>query len=164
MSINFPDIDWEFLRAIYGWAAVQYQTWARGQILIHANRPQTIVLNIDNALEFWIDNEHYFGGDVYAYRRAPLVLQLGPGPHKVEIRLVRDVRAMGGFGIPSAEIKLKAQVSDGGLAILEEKLLLPEIVNSRLASSLASVPLRNEAQEWIDVLSIDSSDVGILIV
>ena len=163
LHVHFPGTDWEFLRDVYGWAAVQYQAWTRGQISIHATGPQTVLLYIDSVLEFWIDDEPYFGGDFYAYRRAPLVLQLEPGSHKVEIRLIRDLRAMGGNGIPSIETKLMLQVSSGGLAILEEKLLLPEIINNRLASNLAALPLRNETQHWIDVLSIESLDVGTFI-
>ena len=160
LSIAFPDIDWSFLRSIYGWAAFQYQGWARSQLKIAADKAQIIVLYTDNILEFWIDNVLHFGGDFYAYRRSPLVIQLDPGSHNLDLRIVREIRSMGGVGNPRVEVELKAQISNGGITISEEKLLLPEIVDGKLASHLASLPIRNEDQSWIKVLSIESLNVG----
>ena len=161
LNVAFPDVDWPFLQSIYGWAALQYQGWARGQLNITAENAQTIVLHTDNILEFWIDEVPYFGGDFYAYRRSPLVIQLDPGRHKFDLRIVRDLRAMGGDAKPEVGVKLRAQISQGGIAILEEKLLLPEIVEGKLASHFASLPIRNEYCSWVEVLKIESLDVGL---
>lgn len=38
---------------------------------------------MDHVIEFWIDDQSYFGGDLYAFRKAPLVLDLSPGEHKI---------------------------------------------------------------------------------
>ena len=161
LTVGFPNIDWVFLQSIYGWASLQYQAWARGCIVIDAEISQSVVLFTDNILEYWIDGTPYFGGDFYSYHRAPLVLRLDPGVHRIDLRLLRDVRAMGGIGEPEVQVKLKAQLSSGGLGVIEEKLLLPDVVDGKLASHLASVPIRNEDQEWIDVLDIESLNVCI---
>ncbi|KAL8838025.1 MAG: hypothetical protein Q9170_002306 [Blastenia crenularia] len=160
LLVRFPDVDWESLKAVYGWAALQYQAWARGTMVVHGEGKRTVVLYTDQVLEFWVDDEHYFGGDLYAYRKAPLILHLEPGEHRIDIRIVRDVRAMGGVGEPTADVVLEAEVSEGGLEAVEESLLLPDLVEGRLASSLGSINLRNEDNDWIDVLSIQSMNAS----
>lgn len=160
LTVDFPNIDWGYLRPIDGWASLQYQAWARGRLVIIGDSSQTIVMYTDNVLEFWVDDQPYFGGDFYAFRRAPLVLHLDPGSHKVDVRLIRDLRAMGGVGDPSIHIKLEAQKSDGGLTSTGE-LTLPDIFAGKLASQLASISVRNEEQEWIDIQDIKSVDVRI---
>ena len=159
MIVDFPEVDWRFLQSVYGWAALQYQAWARGYLEISADLPQTITFYTDNVIEFWLDNKLYFGGDFYAYRRAPLVLHLAAGKYKVDIRLVRDVRAMGGIGLPNVSIKLKAEISNGTLAMVEQKLLVSDIVDGTLASPFASIPVRNETRGWVDILEIESLNV-----
>ena len=141
---------------MYGWAALQYQAWARGFLKLAFDSTQCITFYTDNVLEFWIDRKQYFGGDFYAYRRAPLVLHLQPGNHQIDIRLLRDVRAMGGIGEPKLEIKLQAKVSDGGLAVTEEKLLVSDIVNQKLAGPFGSLPVRNEGLTWVDIYKVES--------
>ena len=164
VSIEFPHIDWAFLQSIYGWAALQYQAWARGSVTVGGNSAQTVVLYTDSLLEFWVDNKSYYGGDFYSYRRAPAVLHLHPGAHRIDLRLVRDVRAMGGVGDPKVQVKLAVQRSEGGLTVVEDQLLVPDMVGMRLASHLASVPVRNEEQECIDIWSIESVDVRTILV
>lgn len=161
LEVGFPEVDWAFLSSIYGWAALQYQAWARGTITLDSHVRQTVVLHTEDVREFWIDNQSYFGGDVYSYRRAPLVLHLDPGAHRVDVRLVRDVRAMGGSGEPTVKVTLEAQISQGGLVASEDKVLVSDIVNGRLASPFASVPIRNEDQNSICVWSVRSTDVRI---
>lgn len=158
LTVSFPGVDWEFMRCIYGWAAIQYQAWARGSLVVDADASQTVVLYTDNVLEFWVDDMPYFGGDFYAYRNAPLVLQLDPGFHKIDVRLLRDVRAMGGVGDPDIRIKMEAQISKGGLAVVDN-LLLPDIVKGNIASHFGSVTLRNEDYAWIEIWDIKSVDV-----
>ena len=159
LDIDFPDIDWNFLQSIYGWAALQYQGWARGQIIVKGHVSRTVILYTNSVLEFYVDGKSYFGGDYYGYRRAPAVLRLSAGLHTIDIRIVRDVRAMGGVGSPAVHIDLRAEISTSGLAIVEEKMLLPDMVEGKLVSDLASVPLRNECQRWLEILGIESSKV-----
>ena len=140
---------------------MQHQAWARGELVVEGDEPLTVLLYADNILEYWIDDESYFGGDFYAYRRAPLVLFLEPGTHKVDIRLIRDVRVMGGIGAPSMSIKLKAERSDGGLVAIQDKLLISDVVAGKLASPYASLPVRNDGRKWIDIQSIEAVSVSI---
>ena len=159
LTVDFPGVDWPFLQSVYGWAALQYQAWTRGHLNIATESPQSILLFTDHVLEFFVDDAHYFGGDFYAYRRAPLVLHLKSGVHKLDIRLVRDVRAMGGIGEPKVNVKLKVEIADGGLAIVEQKLLISDMVNKTLASPFASVPVRNEGLSWVSITKIESLTV-----
>ncbi|CAO1602326.1 hypothetical protein XANCAGTX0491_005944 [Xanthoria calcicola] len=160
LLVRFDNTDWESLQSVYGWAALQYQGWARGKITVEGNQQRTVVFYTDQVLEFWIDDEHHFGGDFYGYRRAPLVLHLDPGNHQIDIRIIRDVRAMGGVGEPTVRIELEAEISGGGLKLVEGTVLLPDMVDGRLVSSLGSVNLRNEEHHWIDVLSLEAVNVG----
>ena len=75
--------------------------------------------------------------------------------------MIRDVRAMGGLVCPEIDIKLEAEISRCNLAVLEERLLVPDIVNGILASELASVPVRNESQENIKITGVECVDVCI---
>ena len=159
LSVDFPTVDWPFLQSVYGWAALQYQAWARGYLNIDKDSPQSIMLFTDHVLEFFVDDTHYFGGDFYAYRRAPLVLHLKPGIHKLDIRLARDVREMGGIGEPKVNVRLKVEIANGGLAIVEHKLLVSDMVNETPASPFASVPVRNQGLGWINIKKIESLTV-----
>jgi hypothetical protein len=76
LSVAYSNVDWDFLKVVYGWAAVQYQAWARGELHVGGNETQHLVLHTDTILEFWVDDQHYFGGDFYTYRKAPPVLHL----------------------------------------------------------------------------------------
>ena len=161
LNISFPNVDWISLQSVYGWAAQQYQAWARGNLIIDADSTLCTLLYADNVLEFWVDGKHYFGGDYYAYRRAPLVLHLCPGPHRLEIRIIRDLRVMGSSdGDPSISIKLKAESSDGSLVAVTRDMLLPDVVNGTLAGSFASIPVRNESEGWVDIWNLVSLSVS----
>ncbi|KAL9606403.1 MAG: hypothetical protein Q9179_000423 [Wetmoreana sp. 5 TL-2023] len=163
LLVRFQNSDWEFLQKVYGWAVLQWQAWVRGTISLHGDKRTTVILYTDQILEFWVDDEPYFGGDFYAYRRAPLVLRLDPGEHRIDVRVIRDVRAMGGVEEPTVSLQLEAEVSEGGLHAVEESLLLPDMVDGRLVSSLGSVNVRNEEDDWIDVLNIESVTVGFVV-
>ncbi|KAL8789590.1 MAG: hypothetical protein Q9213_001026 [Squamulea squamosa] len=156
LLVRFDNTDWTSLQSVYGWAALQYQGWARGKFFVDGDEQKTLLLYTDQVLELWIDDEHHFGGDFYGYRRAPLVLHLNPGDHWVDIRIIRDVRVMGGIGEPTVSIGLEAEVSDGGLKLVGSSILLPDMVEGKLVSFLGSVNLRNEENHWIDVLSLES--------
>ncbi|KAL8712818.1 MAG: hypothetical protein Q9220_003026 [cf. Caloplaca sp. 1 TL-2023] len=135
LLVKFENTDWKFLQSVYGWAALQYQAWARDVITVHGEVAQTVTLYTDQVLEFWIDDDPYFGGDFYAFRRAPLVVRLDPGDHRLDVRIIRDARAMGSIGEPTVNIQLEAQISEGGLNIVENSMILPDVVEGKLVSS-----------------------------
>lgn len=158
LQFGFPDIEWELLKSIYGWPALQYQAWARG--FLEVDGEQTLILYTDGVLEFWLNDKPYFGGDFYAYRNSPFVLSLESGHHKLDLRLIRDVRAFGANEEPLVKIELHAETSKDGLAADAGKLLIADIVDGMLSSPYASIPVRNETQSWINVTSIESVEVA----
>lgn len=151
MVIAYPDVDWNQMQAVYGWAALQYQAWARGSLKVDGTQSQTVVLYTDNILEYYIDGQHVFGGDMYAFRAAPVVLHLQPGEHQLDLRLVRDVRAMGGVGEPTISVTVKVELSRPGLNICPNTLLLPDRIGGKPASSFGSVTVRNDAHEDVEI-------------
>ena len=155
LKVEFPSVDWHFLQSVYGWAALQYQAWARGHLLIQADSTILLLLYADNVLEYLIDDKPYFGGDFYAYRKAPVVLRLTPGLHKIDIRLIRDVRSTGADNEPEVTTVLKVVQAEGGLTLEEGNLVVSDIINGNIASPIASLPVRNESQHWIQVLSVN---------
>ena len=160
VDVGFPDVDWDFIQSIYGWAALQYQAWARGDLQISGLGPQTIALFADGLLELWVDSNQYFGGDFYAYRRSPIILRLDPGSHAIDLRLVRDVRALGGIGQPRITVNMEAYRTAEQLGVDTGSLVVSEVVEGRLASPLASINVRNDMGKWVEVLWIKPINVS----
>ncbi|KAF2031612.1 hypothetical protein EK21DRAFT_110739 [Setomelanomma holmii] len=158
LSVGYSNVDWNFLKDIYGWAAVQYQAWARGELVVSGNETQHVILHTDAILEYWVDDVHYFGGDYYSFRKAPLVLHLKPGPHKIDLRLVRDVRAFGGILEPTIDVVVDVQQANGALELAKPGILLSDVVDGKLASSNASVFLRNSGEHDVEIVAIEASN------
>ena len=155
LSVEYREVDWALLQQVYGWAALQWQGWARGEIIVQSDEPATLALHSENIIEFWLDDKQYFGGDFYGYGRAPAVVRLNPGVHRIDVRLVRDVRSMGGItDNPTVDVKLKLQASQGDLSQSGEVLVADRVEEAAglLASDLGSVVLRNNLREdiWIE--------------
>lgn len=160
LRVTYSNVDWDFLKLVYGWAAVQYQAWARGEFTVHGRETQHVVLHTDAILEYWVDDRHYFGGDFYTLRNAPAVLHLEPGLHKIDLRLVRDVRAFGGILEPTVDVVVDMQRVSTSLELAKPGMLISDVVDGKLASPLASVLLRNSGDsdiEIIDVQAVNSS-------
>lgn len=160
LRFEFPEIDWKWLQSIYGWAAFQYQAWVRGDIIVNGDVDRTVIIYTDSILEYRVDDVSYFGGDFYALRRAPIVLKMGPGPHRIDLRLVRDVRSKGGVNEPVMDVTLKCDLSIGSLAFTEKGVIAADVVNGKLASPFASLLLRNESQKWINIREVKSDKVS----
>jgi len=155
LSVEYADVDWAFLQQVYGWAALQWQGWARGNIIVQATDPVTLALNAINILEFWVDGKQYLGGDFYGFSRAPAVLHLEPGIHGIDVRLIRDVRSMGGITKnPTVDIKLELQATRSKLQQCGKVLIADRIEEAAglLASTFGSFVLRNSIHEdiWIE--------------
>jgi predicted esterase len=160
LSISYSDVDWEFLKTVYGWASVQYQAWARGELVIHGNETQSVVLHTDSILEYWVDDTHYFGGDYYTFRKAPPVLHLSPGTHRIDLRLVRDVRAFGGILEPTIDVVLDVQKVSGTLELARPGILMSDVIDGKLATPSGSVFLRNSGEHDIEVLGFRAANVS----
>jgi hypothetical protein len=159
LSIGFDNVDWNFLKDVYGWAAFQYQAWARGEILVAGNESLSLVLYTDWILEFWVDGICYFGGDFFTFRKAPPVVYLAPGTHKIDLRLVRDVRALGGIDVPTIDVLLELQKTTEPLELARPGILMSDVVDGRLASAAASVTLRNCGKNTIRIVDVKPSNV-----
>lgn len=120
---------------------------------------QHVVLSVDNVLEFRLDDNTYFGGDFYAFGRAPVVFSLTPGEHCLEIHVVRDVRAMGGMDDPRTPINVQISIALDELFVDSANIVIPDIVENRFAAEFGSIPLRNQTAQWIGVLSIETPSV-----
>ncbi|KAF2016421.1 hypothetical protein BU24DRAFT_422761 [Aaosphaeria arxii CBS 175.79] len=156
LSVGYDNVNWDFLKVVYGWAAVQYQAWARGELVVSGNKTQQVVLHTDAIIEYWIDDVHYFGGDAYTFRKAPPVLSLTPGAHKVDIRLWRDVRAFGGINDPTIDVLIEARLTSGTLELATPGILISDVVDGQLASPHASVIVRNGGSDDVEITSIRS--------
>ena len=159
--VRLEQVESRDLQKVDGWAALQWQGWVRGGITVGGDKGRTLVLYTDKVLEFWVDDVNYFGGDFYGFRRAPLVVRLEAGEHRFDVRVVRDVRAMGGAGEPIVSLALEAQVSKGVLEVVEGSVVMPDMAGPprRLVSSLGSVGLRNEGKGWVNVIGVESVNV-----
>lgn len=160
VSLAYSNVDWDFLKVVYGWAAVQYQAWARGEFTIHGNETQHAIIHTDAILEFWLDGVHYFGGDFYTFRKAPPVLHLAPGAHRIDVRLIRDVRAFGGVLEPTIDVTVDVQRVTGSLELSKPGILVSDVVNGTLASTIASVYLRNSGVADIEIMDIQPLNVS----
>jgi hypothetical protein len=175
LSFGFANVDWTFLQSVYGWAALQWQAWARGEIFISGDATQTVTLYTDSILEYAVDGVRTFGGDFYSFRKAPLVLHLEPGKHVIDLRLVRDVRAMGGVGSPTIDANLEARLVPGDLIaasgetrvvpsdleVSDSRVIVADVVDGRLASPHGTVTVRNNGKEWVEVFAIADTEAGV---
>lgn len=127
---------------------------------MQGNSTQHLILYTDAILEFWVDDTHYFGGDFYTYRKAPPVLHLSPGTHRIDIRLVRDVRAFGGILAPTIDVLLHAEQALGTVELAKPGILISDVVDGQLASPWASVFLRNSGEDDVEIMDIRNSNVG----
>jgi hypothetical protein len=160
LDAAFSGVDWAFQQSVYGWAALQYQAFARGFIIVGGDSSCNVILHADNVLELSVNNKAHFGGDFYGFRRAPLILKLAPGENKIDLRLVRDVRSMGGLGSPSISVRLTVQRCTTLLNIVKKSVLLPDVINGKLTTPYASVILCNATDSWINVVDVQSCNVS----
>lgn len=128
--------------------------------MVDAKTTQIVTLYTDGVLEFRVDGNHHFGGDHYGFRKAPVVLHLSPGHHQIDIRLVRDVRAMGATGPPSIHPRLELELSKLAAIAVPDQLIIADIVEGTLVSPYASMPVRNTGKSAITILRINGKTVS----
>lgn len=161
LNVSFAAVNWAFMQSVYGWSALQYQAWARGVLEVRGSQPQTIALFGDGLLEFLVDGEPYFGGDMFRYHRAPSLIKLTPGPHTLELRLTRDVRALGGLK-NAIEVIVHAEMRGAEpITLDQDSLLVSELVNERIGSRWASINVQNNEEESVEIKSICALKVGL---
>lgn len=158
--MSFPEVNWKFLQSVYGWSGLQYQAWARGFLEVRQPNGQTIAIFASGLLEFSVDSKRHFGGDFYNHHQVPVILYLSQGQHAVDLRLIRDVRAMGATGEPNIAVGVEVEERPGLISIDQESLLVSDTTQERLGSGWASINVQNNMAEGMKVLSVASPDVG----
>jgi hypothetical protein len=106
-------------------------------------------LHCPGVLEVIVNGRRHFGGDFYSFRRAPIVFRVLPGEHvlhQIDVRLIRDVRAMGGNDA-NIDVQLEVQAVKTDVELVQDSLLISDIVNGKLASDLGSVIIRNNGEK-----------------
>lgn len=103
---------------------------------------------------------HFFGGDFYSFRNAPPVLHLAPGPHRIDLRLVRDVRAFGGTLKPTIDVVVGVEEASGSLDLAKPGILMSDVIDGQLAMPYGSVHLRNSGTEDIEITGIRAANVS----
>ncbi len=159
LNIAFPAVDWMFQQSVYGWAALQYQAYARGFVDVIGHSSHKVAFYAEHVLELAVNDSPIFGGDIYGFRRAPMILDLAPGKNKIDLRLIRDVRAMGGVGSPSVFVRLSLGRCDTILNAVEKSMILPDVINGKLTSPYASIILCNAAEGWVNIVAVQSHNV-----
>ncbi len=159
LNIAFPTVDWTFQQSVYGWAALQYQAYARGFIDVIGHSSQKVAFYAEHVLELAVNDVPIFGGDIYGFRRAPMIFDLAPGENKIDLRLIRDVRVMGGMGNPSVFVRLSFERCHTILNVVEKSIILPDVINGKLTSPVASIILCNAAEDWINIVAVQSHNV-----
>ncbi|EXJ93516.1 hypothetical protein A1O1_01908 [Capronia coronata CBS 617.96] len=156
LVVDFPEVDWQFAQNVYGWSALQFQGWLKGRIWNADTGVQKVVLYPDNILELWVNEHHVFGGDFYGFQRAPVVVDLPPGLNNISVRLIRDVRSMGGTLPPVVRASLRADLALVPIDISPQSLVMPDVVGGRFCSPLGSITVRNQADSWIEVRQVSA--------
>ena len=164
LFVKFEEVDWESAQKFYGWSAFQYHAWVKGHIFNHDTVSHTVSLFSEKILELWVNDLHVFGGDFFGFGRAPIVAELRPGLNNVSVRLVREVRSMGGVFPPTTQATLRVQLASRALEIVLDSIVLPDVVNGRLCSSYGSIIVRNQAQTSLTIVQliayIDGDSIG----
>jgi predicted esterase len=94
-------------------------------------------------LELWVNGIHFFGGDFYGFKRAPILVHLLPGKNSIDVRLIRDVRANGGQKPPIIEASLQIVLVEQQVGIVDNSIIPPDVVDGKFVSSPASLTLTN---------------------
>lgn len=156
-TVNHDAVDWDSLRSVYGWSTLQYSTWLRGTIYNHRPKPQLISIHFTGVLEFRINNHSYFGGDFYGLHKVPVIVELPAGESTIDVRLTRDVRAMGGTGKSTILADMTLQSELRQVHFLKHTVVSPEIYNGSLSSIYFGVVLQNSLSSGIVVTACDSN-------
>ena len=161
INVQFAKINWNFLRSIYGWSALQHQGWIRGTLENNRQTKSRVSFYTDGILELWVNGQHYWGGDFYTLRRAPIVLTLKSGRNQIDCRVIHDVRAMGGTEPPVTSITLEARITTDSLYVDNESVIVPDILAGKLPSRFASVICRNEENADLEIVSLEADSAKV---
>ena len=176
IPVSFPQIDWKMLEKAFGWSGLQFQAWIRGSLHVHNQGRYGIW--IGNAIEFYLDKVYYDAGNLYdtdvvQFNRGGVFVNLAPGDHILEIRVVNDIRAFGGQLPPKVEVRIAMRQAIEDLVVADYNShggwVVPTVIphpggNSTevacVAGEFASVALRNEGEKWIIITGLHVGEVS----
>jgi len=169
------DVRWEFNREFFGWAANQWQAWARGAFTVSAEdagRPH--LLRCQSVGEFWVDRQGeqppqlHTGahGDWYAYGELWHRLEgMDEGEYTLRVRLAAEMRLFGGQLPPPVTFKCEISAVSpdvGAIArVLHNQRILPEVDSnndSTLFTPYASVGIVNSHDGDIYIVGIGNNN------
>lgn len=97
---------------------------------------------------------------MYSFRNAPPVLHLDPGRHRIDLRLVRDVRAFGGILEPTVDVVVGVEQVSGTLDLAKPGILMSDVIDGSLASPYGSISLRNSAAHSIEITGVHPANIS----
>lgn len=104
-----------------------------------------------------MDGARLFGGDFYGFRKAGHVLHLEPGEHVLDMRVVLDVRAMGGLDA-TVDLEIEMRACGREVKALGETTVVSDVLDGVLTSEWASVDVRNNGKNWIEIFDLEVDD------
>lgn len=163
LNLDFDEVDWDFAQKIYGWSAFQYQAWLKGGILNREAAVRKVALFPDNILELWVDDMHVFGGDFFGFGSVPVMVDLQPGFNELSVRLVREVRSMGGAFPPNVQANIRLESASRPFDVDTTTILLPDVVDGRFCSRYGSVTVRSQSDKWMTVRQLIATSEGVIV-
>ena len=181
IPVSFPDTNWEMLQKVFGWSALQFQSWIRGSFYVPGEGRYGVW--IGSAVEFYLDGIYYdvgnlYDADVVQFNRGGLYLDLASGEHVLEIRVVNDIRAFGGRVPPKVEVQVALRKVTEDLVVADYDghggWVVPTVVDMKrkdtwrsdgcLAGEWASFGLSNEGSQWVVItdLRVDKVNYGLM--
>ncbi|CAG8618148.1 11376_t:CDS:10, partial [Acaulospora colombiana] len=160
---------WKFNRVPLGWAANQFQMWARGYFDLFPevkNESETIpiLIQCQPVGDFYVDDRRLFG-DWYGYEKSWHVLRLRPGRHVINVRLVNEIRIFGGNVPPALGFQCfmrKLREDKTAMMLLDNTVLVPDMIDGNLAGKYMSIALLNTHEErWITVHNVNVVDSNV---
>ncbi|ORX54950.1 alpha/beta-hydrolase [Hesseltinella vesiculosa] len=90
---SFNGIRWQQNETAFGWSIEQYQAWFRGSLRV--SQPSRLLIQVHGVSSFYVDDRMY-AGDLYSDKTTHHLVELTKGLHRLDVRLVHDVRVFGG--------------------------------------------------------------------
>lgn len=162
LRFEFKDvINWQEQQAIYGWAGLQFQAWARGWIEVE--ELSRVKVEVSGAVEFFIGSQKFLG-DVYGYNTAPVLVSIPKGRTRIDIMVAGDIRATGGKLPPSIKTVVRVLAAQEGLTLDERSWKIPDAVpggegEGIFAGEFGTISVMNEGFILVDIIAIEGANV-----
>lgn len=159
LELSYDDeVDWKSLVQVYGWAATQFDAWIRGYF--QTDTDCIIRLNVRHSPEFFLDGSRY-EGDIYDLG-VPILLPVSKGRHRLDIRVVNEIRIFGFKQNPVAVIRVDAEMVKQQEVIYVKVDKLPDIIRyngkTKPASKFFSLQIDCLSREDVLIHAVSAPD------